>query len=187
MGKLWCGARETTAEAIRERAQRAASGLEHLGVREGDAVAFCLRNEFAFFEVVQAAGILGAFPVAVNWHCTLDEADYVLRDCGARVLVIHADLLANLRAAISEGVRVISVRTPTEVRAAYGLAPAAGQPAPGDLEWGAWLEGFAPWSGEARRAPSVIIYTSGTTGRPKGVKRGAATEEQAQASTAMLL
>ena len=77
MGKLWCGARETTAEAIRERAQRAASGLEHLGVREGDAVAFCLRNEFAFFEVVQAAGILGAFPVAVNWHCTLDEADYV--------------------------------------------------------------------------------------------------------------
>ncbi|MFM8377235.1 MAG: AMP-binding protein, partial [Phenylobacterium sp.] len=77
MGKLWCGARETTAEALRERALRAAVGLESLGVREGDAVAFGLRNEFAFFEVVQAAGILGAFPVAVNWHCTLDEADYV--------------------------------------------------------------------------------------------------------------
>ncbi|MCA6315671.1 MAG: AMP-binding protein, partial [Phenylobacterium sp.] len=168
MGKLWCGARETTAEAIRERAQRAASGLESLGVREGDAVAFCLRNEFAFFEVVQGAGILGAFPVAVNWHCTLDEADYVLRDCGAGVLVIHADLLANLRPAIPEGVRIVSVRTPPEVCAAYGLAPSAGEVAPGDLEWGAWLEGFPPWSGEARRAPSVIIYTSGTTGRPKG-------------------
>ena len=51
MGKLWCGDRETTADAIRERALRAAMGLESLGVREGDAVAFCLRNEFAFFEV----------------------------------------------------------------------------------------------------------------------------------------
>jgi long-chain acyl-CoA synthetase len=46
MGRLWCGDRETTAEAIRARALRAASGLESLGVREGDAVAFCLRNEF---------------------------------------------------------------------------------------------------------------------------------------------
>ena len=187
MGKLWCGDRETSAEAIRERALKAATGLESLGVREGDAVAFCLRNETAFFEVGQAAGILGAFPVAVNWHCTLDEADYVLTDCGAQVLVIHADLLASLRSVVPEGVRVISVRTPREIAAAYGLPAEAGAPAPGDLEWGIWLEGFAPWSGEARQAPSTIIYTSGTTGRPKGVKRGVASDEQAQARTAMLL
>ena len=187
MGKLWCGDRETSAEAIRERALKAATGLESLGVREGDAVAFCLRNETAFFEVGQAAGILGAFPVALNWHCTLDEADYVLTDCGAQVLVIHADLLASLRSVVPEGVRVISVRTPREIAAAYGLPPEAGAPAPGDLEWGIWLEGFAPWSGEARQAPSTIIYTSGTTGRPKGVKRGVASDEQAQARTAMLL
>ena len=125
--------------------------------------------------------------MAVNWHCTLDEADYVLTDCGARVLVIHADLLASLRPAIPEGLQVISVRTSPEITAAYGLPPEAGAVAPGDLEWGTWLEGFAPWSGEARQAPSTIIYTSGTTGRPKGVKRGVASDEQAQARTAMLL
>ncbi len=123
----------------------------------------------------------------MNWHCTLDEADYVLKDSGARVLVIHADLLASLRLAVPEGVRILSVRTPPEVVGVYGLAPGACEVAPGDIEWGSWLEGFAPWSGEARQAPSVIIYTSGTTGRPKGVKRGVASDEQAQASTAMLL
>ncbi len=187
MGVIWSGARAVEATDIRQRALRAAAGLESLGVREGDAVAFCLRNDLAFFEATQAAGNLGAFAVAVNWHCTLDEGRYVLEDCGAKALVIHADLLAGLRDAVPDGVIVFSVPTPPEVAAAYGVTPEASKVASGDMDWNAWLETFAPREASPRQAPSTIIYTSGTTGRPKGVKRAAATPEQAQAAMTMLL
>jgi hypothetical protein len=30
--------------------------------------------------------------VPVNWHCTAEEAAYILRDCDARAVVVHADL-----------------------------------------------------------------------------------------------
>jgi len=54
--------------AFDDAVQRAASGLERLGVEEGDVVCFMLRNEPAFLEVVFAARRLGAYPCPINWH-----------------------------------------------------------------------------------------------------------------------
>jgi acyl-CoA synthetase (AMP-forming)/AMP-acid ligase II len=71
-------------------------GLRALGVAEDDSVALMLRNDFATFEVNMAAGQLGAYAVPINWHFTSEEAGYILADSGAKVLVIHADLLAQI-------------------------------------------------------------------------------------------
>ena len=105
------------------------AGLRALGVAEDDSVALMLRNDFATFEVNMAAGQLGAYAVPINWHFTPEEAGYILADCGAKVLVVHADLLAQIAAGIPAGVKVLVVPTPPEIGDAYGV-PAEQPPAP---------------------------------------------------------
>ena len=187
MAKVIAGARELDVEALRLDAARAARGLEALGVGRLDTVALMLRNDFAFFEASIAAGLLGAYPVPVNWHYTGEEAGYVVADCGAKVLVIHADLLAGVSADLPAGVEVLVVETGEDIRRAYGLPPEACAPPAGATLWSDWLAGFEPLAPREVQAPGTMIYTSGTTGRPKGVRRKPPAPEQAEAFTAVLL
>ncbi|MBL8557355.1 MAG: AMP-binding protein [Hyphomonadaceae bacterium] len=179
MGRIVSGARELTTAQLEERAARAASGLKSLGVRPGDLVALYLRNDLPFFEASAACGLVGAYPTPVNWHYAGDEARYLFENSGAKVVVIHADLLAPIRETIPPGVAMLVVETPPEIRAAYGVTPEAGAVPPGAVQWNNWLEGFAPFADPPEAAPGTIIYTSGTTGRPKGVRRAPPTPEQA--------
>lgn len=172
---LVSGARTLSASAFAERIARAASGFAALGVRQGDCVALLLRNDFAFMEASLAAVRLGAYAVPINWHFKAEEVAYVLADCGARVLVAHADLLAPVAGAIPAGVAVLAVSTPAEIAASYGCAP--GGVLPSATEWDSWLGGHAPWQGAPLPQASSMIYTSGTTGRPKGVRRQPLTAE----------
>ena len=69
-GTIISGDRQLSRERLFERAGRASSGFDALGVRAGDAVAIMLRNDFPFFEATFAAGRLGAH---ASWPCaTLD-------------------------------------------------------------------------------------------------------------------
>jgi long-chain acyl-CoA synthetase len=164
-------------------AQQAATGFAQLGVHEGDTVALLMRNDFAFFEAQQAAAIVGAYGVPINWHGKSEEIVYILEDARPQVLVAHADLLAPLRKLIPAGIRVFVVPTPAEICARYDIAHP--QPLAGDIVWREWAEGFKPSQEPPKRSRATMIYTSGTTGRPKGVKREPATPEQAQAYVAM--
>jgi long-chain acyl-CoA synthetase len=167
------GERRLDGADLEARTRRAARGLVDLDVRPGEAVALMLRNDFAFFEVTLAAGTIGAYTVPVNWHFTADEAGYILRDCGAKVLVTHADLLPRIQAAVPGGVDVLVVETPPEIASVYGIEPPACRVPEGAISWDTWRDRFAPWEkSEAVHKPSMF-YTSGTTGRPKGVRRGA--------------
>ena len=74
MADIRSGERVTTTEAVTENAARAASGLASLGIGYGDTIALYLRNDFAFLEASFAAGLIGAYPVTVNWHYMEDEA-----------------------------------------------------------------------------------------------------------------
>jgi len=95
-GSIVSGGRTEEIETVLLRAARAATGLEALGVGAGDTVALSLRNDIAAFEAGGAAGLLGAYAVPINWHLAPEEAAYIIRDCAARVLIIHADLLPPL-------------------------------------------------------------------------------------------
>ena len=184
MGWIGSGERRITTAELDEAARRAAGVIAGYGLSKGDGVALYLRNDLAYFEALFGAGMLGLFPVPVNWHYTPDEAGYLLRDSGVKLLLIHEDLLPPVRDAIPEGLPVVVVETPPHIRAAYGLQAAA--PDDGLPRWHELLAAAAPFAGEAEPAPSSIIYTSGTTGRPKGVKRAAFTDEEAAAVNAML-
>ncbi len=169
--RIVSGEREAPVEAVVVNAARAATGLESLGVKLGDAIAVFMRNDIAFFEAAGAASLLGLYAVPINWHYGPEEAGYILEDCGAKALIIHADLLPNIESAIPDGLPVFVVETPPEIAAAYGIAPDLLSVPEGCTPWADWISGFEPMQPRDIASPGAMIYTSGTTGRPKGVRR----------------
>src|SRR5574337_1438375 len=177
-GRLSSGKRERSQEEFELNAARAAAALTSAGVQPGDAVALILRNDFPFIEVSLAVRMTGAYPVPINWHATAEEVGYILRDCKAKLVLIHADLLPGVRSGVPAGVPVYVVVTPPEIAAAYGIEPSRCAVPPGETEWSQWIAGFEPQPLGEIAMPSSMIYTSGTTGRPKGVLRRPRTPEE---------
>jgi long-chain acyl-CoA synthetase len=180
------GDRMVERPVVADHAARAAGGLKAQGVKPGDAIAMVLRNDFPFLETTVAAGLVGAYVTPVNWHNTAEEAGYVLADCGAKVVVIHSDLLRKLRDAMPPGALVVQVPTPPDVAADYQISPEDAAPVPGVALWTEWLERYPPAADEGIAAPGSMIYTSGTTGRPKGVRRQPPRPEQTEGTQNML-
>jgi long-chain acyl-CoA synthetase len=185
-GRLISGARELSLPGLAERVERAASAFASIGVGRGDGVALMLRNDFAFYEASGAAGALGAYPVPVNWHFTVDEAGYIIRDSGAKAVITHADLYPVALKAAPQGVPVFVVETPPEIAHAYQIDTAHCRLPSGAKSWDAWIAGFERKPPEVADPPGAIIYTSGTTGRPKGVQRQPPTPAQALALTKLI-
>ena len=142
-----------TPQELERRAACAAKGLEELGIGEGDVVALMFHNGPEYIEAMLACRLLGAYHCPINWHYKADEAGFILRDSGAKVLAIAPDLRPQIAAGIPPDLRVID-------------------------GWSAWRDGHSPWTRTPRTPRGNMPYTSGTTGRPKGVRRVVATEEQ---------
>ena len=167
------GERTRSKSELLARGRRAATGLARLGVRENDAVALLLRNDFAFLEATHAANAIGAYAVPLNWHASPDEITYMLGDAKPKALVVHADLLEPVRRIIPASCEVLVVS-----------GADAGDPLgvrDGDQDWDRWLDAQQEWDRPPLPPRSSWIYTSGTTGRPKGVRRDPATPQQAAA------
>ena len=171
--------------ALFDNARRAAAGFRTLGLGPGSAVAMVLRNDIPFLETVLAANWAGAYIVPVNWHLRGPEVAAILADCGADVLVVHADLLAEIRPFVPEGVRVLVVEPSPSLIAAYGLSDDAARAPDGLERWEDWLGGFEPAAGPPMGRFSMI-YTSGTTAQPKGVTRESTGAEAIERGSAMM-
>ncbi|MBT4521091.1 MAG: AMP-binding protein [Halieaceae bacterium] len=182
MAKLVSGLRESAMSDVQVRAAQAASGFNQLGVEEGDAVALLIRNDFAFFEAAIGAALLGAYAVPVNWHFRVDEVRYILEDSGARVLVVHADLLHSVQKGFPENLEILVVPTPTEISESYQIDSAACIVPDGHIDWNIWLAEQQVWNTAAKPKRNNVIYTSGTTGKPKGVMRMPETPETTMAT-----
>jgi long-chain acyl-CoA synthetase len=178
-----CGERFTSYPDLFGRALCATRGLHELGIGAGDRIALLLRNSIEFLEASIATVPLGASAVPINWHWRGDEIAHVLLDSRAKALVVHADLWAAIAPSVPDGLAVIVV--PDGDAGSLDADVAATLPA-GALVWPDWLAANEPWAQPPEGAPVSIIYTSGTTGRPKGVVRTPATDEQREATQAML-
>lgn len=174
-------------DEVSHRASLIAFGLNRLGIGPGTAVAILMRNAISFIEVSQGTAMLGAWAVPLNWHLAPPEIEYVLGDCAARVLFVHADLLDLVPSSVLTDKRltVIVAHTPEEVRLAYRVPPTKAAAPSGTLDLEDWIGAQQAWTEPPVPAPESIIYTSGTTGKPKGVRRNPPTAEQRRRLDAM--
>lgn len=179
------GERRRSHAEVSDRSGRIASGLQALGVKQGDSVCIVMRNDIAFIEAAYAVMQLGAYAVPVNWHFKPEEIAYVIEDSGTRVIIGHADMLHQLREVIPADVAVLSVPPPPEILANYTIDRDHLAAPQGAVDLETWLLQQKPYDGPALPQPQNMIYTSGTTGHPKGVRRNAPTPEQAVSSERM--
>ncbi len=163
------GERSRPIAEVKERAARLGAGLGKLGVGHGDHYAIVLRNEIAFLEANLAASVIGAVPIPVNWHWTGEDLQHVLNDSGAKAVLVHTDLLPAVEKYLPDGVTIVEVETPPEIREAYrlGEVPLTGRYQTLD-ELVSSSELVTPDSDDP---PMSVIYSSGTTGLAKGIQR----------------
>jgi len=143
---------------LEERSIRLAARLGALGLRAGDHLAVLLPNAPRYYEVAFAALRSGLYLTPVNWHLTVDEAAYIVADCGARALVSSA-AVADLADAVVERSPGVEVHL-TDV-------PRGGR----DVDYADAATVGSPGAAVSDVEGSYMFYSSGTTGRPKGILR----------------
>ena len=161
------GDQEMTPAELAVGSAKAADVLTSIGVAEGDTFAVMLPNSPTLIEIMLAARQIGAYFVALNWHFKAGEAGYILRDSGARALVIDSDLVAQIAEGIPPDMPVLEV----ERNSGAGARRDGGSASLRDIDWHARLAQATPLTKVSDRPRGMIAYTSGTTGLPKGVRR----------------
>ncbi|MFQ5665461.1 MAG: AMP-binding protein [Candidatus Binatia bacterium] len=145
------------------RVNRLARALRRSGIGVSDTVAAVLHNCFEWFELLNAAGKLGAQVVPVGYRLKGPEIAYMVADARAKVIVGAPDLDPEIGRAMRElswaadAVWLTGDGTPARGHSYEAMLAAEDDAEP---EHGFIGGGF-----------NVRIYTSGTTGRPKGIDR----------------
>src|SRR3979411_100044 len=129
-----------------------------LGLKAGDHVAFLIEKRLAFMETCWAAQRSGLYYTAISRYLTQDEIAYIVKDCGARVVITTPKCAEQINGLVTN-------------------APGAplffmvDEPLPGFRSWDkeALVQPVTPIADEV--AGYDMLYSSGTTGRPKGIKR----------------
>src|ERR1700722_2158377 len=150
-----------TYRELDELSNQGAQLFRALGLKAGDHIALLIENRLAFMEICWAAQRSGLYYTAISRYLTKDEIAYIVKDCGARVVITSPKCAEQIKGLLSD-------------------APGA----PLFYMLDERLQGFRSSDKEAIAQPTTpiadevagyeMLYSSGTTGRPKGIKREAA-------------
>lgn len=152
---------DLTFAELNARTNQLARALRTRGLVAGDAIALICSNRPEFVETLHASQRTGLRITPVNWHLTADEINYILRDCGARAVVVDGRFVETVAQAL-EGV---DARALLVVDGSHD----------GFEDYERALAAESPEDIEDPVLGSSMGYTSGTTGRPKGVHRPSGT------------
>jgi len=145
-----------TFDDLRRRSNQLANFFRSIGLRRGDVIAMLMENQTGFLETAWAAQRSGLYYAAVNWHLSREEAEYILDDCGARVLVTSV--------AMRDLVGQLAIPRSTVLLSRDGVLPQSTH------RWDE-VEKLDVDVQFERSEGCELLYSSGTTGRPKAVKR----------------
>src|SRR3990172_12364409 len=90
---LYSPERAMTFRQVSDEANQVGNALKKLGVRLGDFVGILSLDVPEWVRFFFGALKIGAVAVGLNTLLTPPEYGYILRDCRARVLIVHASLL----------------------------------------------------------------------------------------------
>ncbi len=138
------------------------------GLVIGDVVAVMLDNEPCYFELAWAAQRAGLYFVGISSRLKSDEVNYILEDCGAKILVTDstkATILKNVPGSVT----------------VYLTDGGGGS----HLDWFEATENLSTAPIADQRGGADMLYSSGTTGRPKGVRAALPEEPDIAAPTSL--
>ncbi|MGJ5755152.1 fatty-acyl-CoA synthase [Streptomyces puniciscabiei] len=159
--------RRTTFGELHQGSNRTAHALLRAGLSRGDRVAYFGKDSALYFEIAIACAKSGTVLVPVNWRLSAVEVEHILRDSGARLVLVEEEFLPVARRVAR------SLPGPTALVRLEGEPGTAGErDADGTQGFTAWRAGAARSDldpGTGTDDPVLQVYTSGTTGLPKGV------------------
>ena len=156
---LWFEGRTTTYSALERLSNQCAAALIAAGVSPGDRVGILAKGNDDFFVLWLGALKARACLTPVNWRLAPPEIEFILKDAGARILIVGADF-----AKIAESLlpRLPDVATVVHIEPGHGQWPCLRD----------WASGHRPEDPQLAASADddvIQLYTSGTTGLPKGV------------------
>lgn len=141
------GSASLTYGELETRANQGAHLLRSTGIESGDTIAFWLPSVPEVFEVYWAGQRAGVYITPIATGLTAGEADYIVENSGAKLLIVSPEIAALADLPARAGVTVLTL-----------------------AQWRVTLAG-QPSEPIADEAPGFhMVYSSGTTGRPKGIR-----------------
>ncbi len=152
--------REFTFQQMAEQVNQVGNALKRLDVRFGESVAILNLDNAewaaAYFGIMK----IGAVAVGMNTLLKPHEHAYILNDCKARVLIVHASLLPAIDA-VREQLPFLKQ-----------VVVVGGKGRAGDLAYDEWIANESKeliCAATQRDDFCALNYSSGTTGEPKGI------------------
>ena len=153
-----------------QRAKHVALGLYSLGLRKGDRVALLSESRVEWVLADQGCLFAGAITVPIYPTLTPSQAQYILKDSGARLLFIQSpEKLAQMQDVLRDTPNIshVVLLEPGGDENILSLSALEKLGRDLDRQQPALIEELARAATPDDLA--TIIYTSGTTGEPKGV------------------
>lgn len=145
-----CGDETVSYRQLNDGVYRFAAMLREQGVRPGDRVMIALLDSPVFVAAFLGTTLIGAVAVAVSTSLSGETYDYLLADCGARLLLLSPSVAALPGFPLAGAPCMVCGERLAGALPGYSSGPVPPQPTqPNDLAY--------------------MLYTSGSTGRPKGV------------------
>ncbi len=139
----------TYAEMAR-RARALAAGLDKLGLDRGARVAIVSHNSARLLTAFYGVSAWGRILAPINFRLVAAEVDYIVKHCGAELLLVDPELDESLKGITAKHRLVIGSES-DDILYDFATEP-------------------EPWTERDEDATATINYTSGTTARPKGVQ-----------------
>ncbi len=159
-----CGHERLTYRRLGDRIDRLSAALDQAGIAKGEVVAYISFNCHRLLEGYYAVPQMGAVLLPINIRLTPDDIAFILRDAGAKAVIVDralSGLLAPARSTLTSLRTVILMGEQSQTSA--------------DLE-GEDYETLVAGARADYTPPDIaeddiaeLFYTSGTTAHPKGV------------------
>src|SRR5882757_3521025 len=91
-----------TYRELDELSNQGANLFRSLSLKAGDHIALLMENRLAFMEICWAAQRSGLYYTAISRYLTRDEIAYIVKDCGAQLLITSPRCAEQIKGLVSD-------------------------------------------------------------------------------------